>query len=362
MAFIEKKDLGFLAYWGLTAAMRRFPPLVRLRYAPRLARLCARLWLFLSPQEREQTRRNLERMLQGRNPARGLAELNLSHHQAHIWNFLVIDLIPHLSHAQLRQLSEVRGLAHLQAARSQGRGAVLLSSHSGAHGYLTMAILVAHGCPVTAVAGVEGMAVGQTEPDHRSWLYRKLVHPMRAAPRSALPFLTRGLVPDRHMGAILQRNEALWLQGDQHLTQQEIAAETFALPVPFLWGQAVVRSGPIRLPKLFGAPVLPTFADCRDFPWVVEIEAPLPLSPGHSRAEIIADLRAYLGRLERRILAAPDHWSFTRHENLPHWIQPIEDPGNANLPPPGGSGGPADTPPNLPPPGGLGGPEREAYD
>ena len=323
MALIEKQDLGFIPYWGLTVAARRFSPAFRLKWAPRVARFGARLWLLLSPGEREQTKRNLELMLNGQSPPGDLAAINLSHHAAHIWNFLAIDIIPQLSHAQLRAMSEVRGLEHLEAARAKGRGAVLLSSHSGAHGYITVAILVAHGCPMTAVAGVEGMSVGQTEPDHRSWFYRRLVHPLRASPRLALPFLTRGLVPDRQMAAVLQRNEALWMQGDQHLTEKEAAAETYAFPVPFLWGTAMVRSGPIRLAKMFGAPVLPTFAaQGRGSPWIVEIEKPLELRPGHSRDDVVADMRAYLERLERRILAAPDYWSFTRHENLPRWIRP----------------------------------------
>lgn len=320
MSFIAKRDLGFLAYWAINSVWRQFPPVFRHRHALTIARPIARLWLALSPTEQKQTIYNLELMLNGQSSSRDLLQISLTLHEAAVWSFLAADVIPQLSQAQIREISEVRGLEHVETARARGRGVVLLSAHYGSHGYQILAALQAYGCPVTAVAGEEGVAVNQEQPD-RSWLYLKLVHPMRSAPRSSLPILTRGLVPDRQMAAVLQRNEVLWMQGDMHLTEQEAAQEYFALPVPFLWGKAVVRSGPIRLPKMFGATVLPSFAVRQGSRLIVEIEEPLPLQPGSSREDIIADLQAFLERLERRVLAAPEQWIFTRHENLTKWIK-----------------------------------------
>jgi KDO2-lipid IV(A) lauroyltransferase len=319
---IEKRDLVFLAYWAVIQLLRLFPPTTRLKVALSVSRLCARLWLWLSPSETRQTLSNLKLMLAEHDQAdeRDLKQINFEHHVAHVWAMLVPDILPYLTKDQIRQLGEVRGMEHLEAALAQGRGAVLISAHFGSHGYLIVALLAAYGCPVTAVSGLESTQVGSEEPDG-SWLYRKLVHPVRMAPRPSLPFLTRGLVLDPKVFEILKRNEVLWLQGDMHLTVKQALEEKFALPVPFLWGTAAVRSGPVRLPKVTGAPVLPTFAVRHGSRLIVEIEPPLTLTPGASREALTTDLRAYLERLEARILAAPDQWAFTRHENLPHWIR-----------------------------------------
>lgn len=322
MKLIEKRDLGFLAYWAVIQLLRLFPPAARLKAALSVSRVCARLWLWLAPSETRQTLGNLRLMLaeRGQPDERDLRQINYEHHVAHVWALLVPDILPHLTKDQIRQLGEVRGLEHVDAALAHGRGAVLVSAHFGSHGYLIVALLAAYGCPVTAVSGLESTQVGSDEPEG-SWIYRTLIHPVRMAPRPSLPFLTRGLVLDPKVFEILKRNEVLWLQGDMHLTVQQALEEKFALPVPFLWGTAAVRSGPVRLPKVTGAPALPTFAVRHGSRLIVEVEPPLTLTPGGSREALTADLRAYLERLEARILAAPDQWAFTRHENLPHWIR-----------------------------------------
>jgi KDO2-lipid IV(A) lauroyltransferase len=316
MDLFQKRDVGFTVFWGITMVLRRFPLAFRLKHALSTARLCARLWLLLSRGERGQITRNLELTLNCRGSNTDLSQLIFSHYETHSWNFVVNDLLPHLSQSEIRSFSEVRGLDHLEAARTKGRGAVLLSAHYGAHAYTIVAILVAHDCPVTAVLGQELRPEGNA-----SWFYRKLIDPVRSSPRSALPILDRGLITPRELAVPLQRNEALFILGDMHLTERQAAQERHALPVPFLWGTAPVRTGPLRLPKLFGSPVLPTFSVRQGSHVIVEIEEPLKLRPGRNRDDFVADLRAYLERLERRILAAPDQWGHMRHENIPNWIR-----------------------------------------
>jgi lauroyl/myristoyl acyltransferase len=320
MQLVAGRDLGWLAYWGLVQSLRVFPPAYRLKHSLRLARLCASIWLALSPGERAQTLQNLQSMYRGQPIQPDLERVNLEHHAAHVWAFLAPDVLPSLSWDQIRQLGEVRGREHLDAALAQGRGAVLLSAHYGSHGYLVIAVLAAHGIPVTAVAGREGIPVGKDEPEG-SWLYRKVIHPERERPRQRLPFLTKGLVPDPQITALLRENKVLWIQGDMHLTAEDVAREKQIVEVPFLWGRAPFRTGPVRLPKLFKAPLLPCFGVRRGAQIDVEIEPPLQLCPGMRPEEIATDLRAYLDRLEPRILAHPEQWGFTRHPNLPAWIK-----------------------------------------
>lgn len=317
MDLFQRRDIGFTVFWGITLVLRRFPLTFRLEHALSTARLCARLWLLLSRGERGQITRNLELTLNCRSSTTDLSRLIFSHYETHSWNFVVNDLLPHLSQSEIRSFSEVRGLEHLEAARAEGRGTVLLSAHCGAHAYTILAILVAHDCPVTAVLGQELRPEGNA-----SWFYRKVIDPVRSCARSALPILERGLVSPREIAAPLQRNEALFMLGDMHLTEKQAAKERHALPVRFLWGTAPVRTGPLRLPKLFGSPVLPTFSVRQGSRVIVEIEEPLKLRPGRTQDDFVADLRAYLERLERRILAAPDQWGHMRHENIPNWIRP----------------------------------------
>ncbi len=321
---IEARDAGFLAYWGVAKFLRLFPPMFRMKHATKVSRLCMRIWLALSPGERERTMQNLRLIANGRYTDAELEQINRVHHEAHVWAFIVPSILPQLSLEQIREMTEVRGIEHLEAVRAEGKGAVLLSAHYGSHGYVIIAALVAHGVPVTAVAGREGIPAGQDEPDG-SWIYRKLVHPLREEPRANLPFLTRGLVPDRGMLKTLQRNEALWIQGDMHLTEQDVANEHHLVTVPFLWGEAPFRSGPIRLPKAFNAPVLPTFAVREGSRLIVEIGEPLELQPGNSYEDMVTDMRGYLEQLEKYILKAPDQWAFTRHENLSRWIRPLSE-------------------------------------
>jgi KDO2-lipid IV(A) lauroyltransferase len=320
MSLVQPRDAGWLVYWGLIQTLRRFSPAFRLRHAEGLSRLCARVWLTVSPGESSRTLHHLQLMLNGRGGTADLKQINRMHHEGHVWAFLVPDILPFMDQEQIRAMGEVRGLEHLEAARAQGRGAVLLSAHYGTHGYIIMALLIAYGCPITAVAGREATPIGQDEPEG-SRLYRKLVHPVREAPRRSLPVITRSLVPDPQILATLKDNRVLWLQGDMHLTEEEVAREHQIVHVPFLWGMAGFRSGPVRLPKVFGSPVLPCFGRREGSRVVVEIEEPLALRHGSSYEDTAADMRAYLDRLEPRILAAPDQWAFTRHENLTGWIR-----------------------------------------
>jgi lauroyl/myristoyl acyltransferase len=316
MDFFQRRDIRFTVYWVITMVLRCFPAAFRLKHSLGTALLCARLWLLLSRGERRQITHNLELALHDHIPPPDLSQIIFSHYETHSWNFVVNDLLPHLSQPEIRSFSEVHGLKNLDAARSEGRGAVLLGSHYGAHAYTIVAALVAHGCPVTAVLGQELRPEGNA-----SWYYRKLIDPVRSSARSALPILDRGHISPRELAAPLQRNEALFILGDMHLTKTQVAEERHALLVPFLWGIAPVRTGPLRLPKLLGSPVLPTFSVRYGARVIVEIEEPLELRPGKTRDDFVADLRAYLERLEQRILGAPDQWGHIRHENIPNWIR-----------------------------------------
>jgi KDO2-lipid IV(A) lauroyltransferase len=311
----QRRDIGFMFYWGITMVLRCFPLKFRLKHALTTARLCARLWISLLQSERSQIISNLL-SVNGKLSKQDLSRLISSHYETHSWNFVVNDLLPHLNSSQIKSFSEVHGLKHLEGALSEGRGVVLLSAHFGAHAYTILSVLRAHGCPVQAVLGQELRPEGNA-----SRFYRKTIDPVRSSPRRALPILERGLVSPNEIAATLKHNEALLLLGDMHLTERQVAQERQVLPVPFLWGTAAVRTGPMRLPKLLGVPVLPTFSMRRGGRVIVEIEKALKLRTGRSREDLAADMLTYIKRLEQRILSSPDQWGHIRHENIPNWIR-----------------------------------------
>ena len=316
MNLLQKRDAGFAFYWVITMVLSCLPAQYRLKHALDGARVCARLsLLMLSATERRRITRNLELILQKHCTTADLSRTILSHYEMHSWNFIVNALLPRLSQSEIASFSEVRGLEHLMAAKAEGRGVVLLSAHIGAHAYTILAVLLAHGCPVTAVLGPELI-----NEEDASWFYAKLIAPIRSSTRSLLPILERGAASPADIGTPLLRNETVFILGDMHLTPKQVAQERHALPVPFLWGTASVRTGPLRLPKLYGSPVLPTFAVRKEDRVILEIERPLRLSPGKTRDDLIADLRAYLERLEPRILYTPEQWEHLRHDNIPNWI------------------------------------------
>ena len=323
----QRRDIGFMFYWGITMVLRCFPLEFRLKHALATARLCARLWISLALGEQSQITHNLL-SLDEKLSKDNLSHIISSHYETHSWNFVVNDLLPHLNSSQIKSFSEVHGLKHLEGALDQGRGSVLLSAHFGAHAYIILAVLRAYGCPVKAVLGQELRPEGNA-----SRFYRKTIDPVRSSPRRVLPILERGLVPPSDIAAPLKRNEALFMLGDMHLTEKQVALERQVLPVPFLWGTATVRTGPMRLPKLLGVPVLPTFSVRRNDRVIVEIEEALNLSHGRGREDLASDMRLYLKRLEKRIRLAPDQWGHIRHENIPNWIRPCPVLGNTRIHP-----------------------------
>jgi lauroyl/myristoyl acyltransferase len=322
----QRRDIGFMFYWGITMVLRCFPLEFRLKHALPTARLLAQLWISLSRSERSQITCNLL-LLDGKLSKKDLSRLIFSHYETHSWNFVVNDLLPHLNSSQIKSFSEVQGLKHLEGALSEGRGVVLLSAHFGAHAYIILAVLRAYGCPVQAVLGQELRPEGNA-----SRFYRKTIDPVRSSPRRALPILERGLVRPYEIAAPLKHNEALLMLGDMHLTERQVAQERQILPILFLWGTATVRTGPMRLPKLLGVPVLPTFSMRRGGRVIVEIEKALKLRTGRSREDLAADLQLYMKRLEQRILSSPDQWGHIRHENIPNWIRPYAGLGNTPIP------------------------------
>ena len=143
------------------------------------------------------------------------------------------------SDARLQKLYRIEGLEHLQAARTQGRGVILLGGH-----YTTLEIsgrfLAGH---------VEGL-----QPIYKP-ARNKLFETVMANSRKRL---FDDLLPSADMRAIvrnLKRGKVVWYAPDQDFgRERSVFAPFFGVPTATLISTA-------RLAKLSGAPVVPYYSE-----------------------------------------------------------------------------------------------------
>jgi KDO2-lipid IV(A) lauroyltransferase len=212
----------------------------------------------------------------------------------------------------LRQLVEIRGREHLEAALAAGKGAILCSGHFGSHAS-GLSVLHASGFPVTHIgrwdhnynydyrADYNGRV---SLPSAERWFWE------RVYARPLLRYRQRPNIepwPGRPQVAVLaaaalRANEVVSISIDAPPLDNERAR---TVDVPFLGRRARLLPGVVTLAQLTGAPVLMGFlyrgADYRHQVW--EISAPVPLEGDTARAfgRCIAEVSAAIQR-------SPAHW------------------------------------------------------
>jgi KDO2-lipid IV(A) lauroyltransferase len=193
-----------------------------------------------------------------------------------------------LDAARLRSRCRVDGLEHLAAAR-QGRGAILLATHSG-NSLLLAAQLADAGVPVTVVyrharmMSAEFFATG--------------------LPRYGIDGIlaNEGFKAYARMVDALRKDRVLFAMVDQGVKQAETG-----VPMRFLGKDMPMPGGVIQLSRSTRAPMLPVTAVAADPVWHFAIEPPLVLPPGGSIEE---DTAKVMRHVEAQILAHPELWSW----------------------------------------------------
>ena len=220
----------------------------------------------------------------------------------------------------LRQLVEIRGREHLEAALAAGKGAILCSAHFGSHAS-GLSVLHASGFPVTHIGRWDhnynydyrvnyNVRVGVSSAERWFWerVYARPVLRYRQRPNIE-PWPGRPQVAVLAARA-LRANEVVSISIDAPPLDNERAR---AVEVPFLGRRAQLLPGVVTLAKLTGAPVLMGFLyrgdDYRHQVW--EISAPVPLEGGTATA---------FGRCAAEVSAAirrsPAHWNFWNTTDL----------------------------------------------
>jgi lauroyl/myristoyl acyltransferase len=212
---------------------------------------------------------------------------------AHVARFLARDYpLDGLPDREALGRFDLEGAHHLDAARAEGRGVVLVGSHFGAH-VAGLHALYRLGLPLRLLV---------QRPRHVSrYLQAQFDRDDRPHPQSSL-FLRRNLPPREAADRLLRARAALrdgmilYLSGD--------------IPWPAPGGRPGRLLGRERpflttwadLAAIANVPAVPVFATFgRDGRYALAFDAPIPVRPGRERDA----LDAYLDRLDARVAEAP---------------------------------------------------------
>jgi KDO2-lipid IV(A) lauroyltransferase len=207
-----------------------------------------------------------------------------------------------LDAARLAARCRVDGLDNLAAAR-QGRGAILLATHSG-NSLLLAAQLAQGGCPVTVVYRHARMMSAQF---FAAGLPRYGIEGILA---------NEGFRAYARMVDALRRNGVLFAMVDQGVKEAETG-----VPVRFLGKDMPMPGGVVQLSRSTRAPIVPVTTLAADPVWHFAIEPPLHLSPGGSIEE---DTAVVVRKVESQVLARPALWSWQhrRWRRYPPAVRP----------------------------------------
>ncbi|MFG0304692.1 MAG: lysophospholipid acyltransferase family protein [Phycisphaerales bacterium JB040] len=266
----------------------------RAPWAPRLLRAPAvRLALLTSGSVRSATRANAARLLGPACSGRGARRYALGVLGRFYDAVLEIGSNSGRTPDQIAaRVVEIGGREGYLGARAAGRGAVLVTAHLGSF-ETAIAVLRTIEPRVHVVFRRDEFAVFER---------------LRSRQRERLGVLEapvdEGLATWIALRDALARDEVVLMQGDRCMPGQR------GVEVPFLGGRLRVPTGPARLARLAGAPVIPVFAIETD-DGGVRVELTEPIEPGEHPArpgepDPITPIVAH--RIEGVVRAYPTQW------------------------------------------------------
>ena len=205
------------------------------------------------------------------------------------------------SDQEVRDLVEVRGEEHLEAALRKGRGVIAMSGHFPALEFTARALDLPHP-GLVAVYRPGGNAV---------FAYLINRARLRATSDTLSKYDVRGMVRALRAGAVL------WYAGDQMTDAKS------AVLAPFFGEPAMTGTALGRLARISGAPVVPWFTRrMENGKYRVELQPALKDIPGDSPEQEAERVHALL---EQQIRKAPEqyYWIHRRFKRRP---APLADP------------------------------------
>jgi len=211
----------------------------------------------------------------------------------------------------LARLVEIRGREHLEAALTQGQGAILSEAHFGSYDASSSLIGIS-GFPITVIGRSTSIFDPTLPPSVR--LFRQRIWERREARHWRRPIIQPH--PGQwktavQMATILRANEVIAMTIDPPpLT----ADRPRAVPMRFLGRRAMLLSGSVTLAQLTGAPLLTLFLR-RSADWrhqVLEISPPIPMD-----GDVVTAFGRCVAAVEAAILRDPAHWIYwSRSDDL----------------------------------------------
>lgn len=174
------------------------------------------------------------------------------------------------------------GLEALNAARAEGRGALLVSGHFGQWEAIRHALRA------------RGIEVGALYRPNNNPYYEPLFR--RAIEIAGTPIIPKGPAGNRQLMRHLQDGGVMALLVDQYLQDGEV--------LDFLGLPASTTLSAAKLALRYDIPLIPVFGTRRGREVCVEMEAPIP--PG-APVEMMQDFNDRLGA---RVLADPGQWNW----------------------------------------------------
>ncbi|WP_019814022.1 phosphatidylinositol mannoside acyltransferase [Saccharomonospora saliphila] len=274
---------GRLAEWGYALGWRAVPKLPRSAAGTAFS-VAADVLARRGRAGVEQLRRNLARVVPQAGPAE-LDDLTRRALRSYARYWHETFLLPSWDAARVCDRVEVTGADYLDAALSEGNGAVLALPHTG-NWDVAGVWLVSHSGNFTTVAE-------RLRPES---LYERFVAYRKSLGFEVVP--ADGSVSFRALLRRLRENKVVCLVGDRDITGS-------GLPVSFFGDDARFPVGPARLAVSTGAALLPVGSWFTDGGWGVRIHPRVRVS---TRDEVGAATQALADVFAGDIAAHPTDW------------------------------------------------------
>jgi len=183
---------------------------------------------------------------------------------------------------------EVRGAEHLEAAKSRGKGVVVLTGHCGNWELAALALARHFNSTMSVVA----------RRQNNPWLNR-MVEKMRLRYDNMIIYKDNAF---RNMLAVIRKNGIIGLLVDQAVFPEEGAL------VDFLGRKAWASKAPVLLARKSGTAIVPAFIHREADHHVIDIYPELIFSGDKSEEAVAADVQKYSSVIEGFIVRHPVDW------------------------------------------------------
>lgn len=189
--------------------------------------------------------------------------------------------------SETASIDRIRGADHYHAARAEGRGLIVVTAHLGPFESAVAQIRVLE--PNVHV-------VFQRDADP---YFESLRHGQRARLGVIEAPIDDGLATWIRLREALARNEVVLMQGDRTLAGQR------GVSVPFLDGHVRIPTGPARLARLAGSPILPIFAAREDDEVLFFVERCIEVDDAVTDEQVCEQLGEVIARYVSKY---PEQW------------------------------------------------------